>query len=204
MSRQAPHDEYAHKILTAIEGGQSVSQRSLARELGVALGLTNLLVRRLVTKGYIKAVGIQRNRIRYLLTPAGVAEKARISREYLANTVRLYTETRDRIRVSLERLSAEWPAGELDKRVVFYGAGEVAEIGYVGLQSTDLRLVAVVDDFVTRPFFGHAVQHPSALVSGAVNGEPFERVVVMSLRNSDVILGRLADAGVPRDRVCTL
>ena len=42
------------------------------------------------------------------MTPAGGAEKARISREYLANTVRLYTETRDRIRVSLERLSAEF------------------------------------------------------------------------------------------------
>ena len=171
----------------------------------MALGLTNLLVRRLASKGYIKVIGIQRNRLRYLLTPAGVAEKARISREYLANTVRLYTETRDRIRGSLDRLSSEWPdPADPQKRIVFYGAGEVAEIGYVGLQGTDLRLVGVVDDYVERPFFGLPVQPPSALAAGTLAGEPYERIVLMSFRKSELMMRRLDQLGVARDRICTL
>jgi DNA-binding MarR family transcriptional regulator len=205
VSRDALHDEYTRKILLAIEEGRPISQRTLARELGVALGLTNLLVRRLVGKGYIKITGIQRNRVRYLMTPAGVAEKARISREYIANTVRLYTETRDRIRSSLGRLSAEWPAdGGEGKPVVFFGAGEVAEIGFVSLQGTDLTLAGVVDDHVRRPFFGMPVQSPADLTIDTLGGQPYGRIVIMSFRKAEQIQRRLDDLGMPRERVFLL
>lgn len=206
MSRDAIHDEYTRKILLAIEEGRPISQRTLARELGVALGLTNLLVRRLVGKGYIKITGIQRNRVRYLMTPAGVAEKARISREYIANTVRLYTETRDRIRSSLARLSAEWPADAngSGKPVVFFGAGEVAEIGFVSLQGTDLTLVGVVDDYVQRSFFGLPVRPPADLRGDSLGDQEFGRIVVMSFRKAEQMQRRLDDLGMPRDRVFLL
>jgi DNA-binding MarR family transcriptional regulator len=206
VSRGDTHDEYTRRILLAIEEGRPISQRTLARELGVALGLANLLVRRLVSKGYIKIAGIQRNRVRYLMTPAGVVEKARISREYIANTVRLYTETRDRIGSSLGRLSAEWPHdGEAaGKPVVFFGAGEVAEIGFVSMQRTDLRLVGVVDDYVRHPFFGLPVRSPSDLTVGALDGERFGRIVVMSFRKAEQLQGRLDELGVPRERTFLL
>lgn len=206
MSRAGAQDEYTRKILAAIDDGGPISQRALARELGVALGMTNLLVRRLVSKGYVKISGIQRNRVRYLLTPAGVAEKMRISREYLANTVRLYTETRDRIRTSFDRLSADWPEadGRDGKPIVFYGAGEVAEIAYVSLQGTDLRLVGVVDDHVRRPFFGLPVESPDVLMAGGARAYPYGRVVVMSFRKAELIQQRLDALRIPRDRVFTL
>ncbi|HVL68446.1 MAG TPA: hypothetical protein VM364_14380 [Vicinamibacterales bacterium] len=197
------HDEHIHRILTAIDSGRPVSQRSMARELGVALGLMNLLFRRLIAKGYVKASGMNRNSVRYLLTPAGLSEKSRVSRAYVENTIRLYTETRERIRGSLEALSSNWPMddGPGEKRIVFYGAGEVAEIGFVSLQGSDLRLVGVLDDRVTRPFFGMPVHRLDRLGAGELAGQPFDRLIIMSIRRSAEMAARLEAAGFPAARV---
>ena len=126
---------------------------------------------------------------------------ALISRAYFANTVRLYTETRERIRASLELISRDWPAGASEKAVVFYGAGEVAEIAYVSLQSTDLQLAGVVDDFVTREFFGHTVLRPEALHTDLLNGHRHAPIVIMSFRKSDAMRARLESLGIPHGRV---
>lgn len=67
------------RVLTDVSSDGFVTQRRLAKRYGLALGLTNLLIRRLVRKGYIKIVNLQRNRIRYLITPTGLMEKARLT-----------------------------------------------------------------------------------------------------------------------------
>ena len=199
---------HTRKILSELEGPKRVTQRDLANELGIALGLTNLVVRRLVRRGWIKVVNIKPNRVQYLLTPAGVAAKARVTRDYLHGTVRLYTETRERIRERLEVLSRQWPAAEngaaARKPIVFYGAGEVAEIGYVSLQATDLVLVGVVDDVKTDKFFGMPVHHPSTLSDGQLDGVPFERVVIMSFKQAEQIQARLQENGLPPEQVFIL
>lgn len=199
------HDNYTRHILGEIERGRQPTQRALSAELGIALGLTNLLVRRVVKKGWVKATNVNPRRVRYLITPAGIAEKARITRAYFDNTVRLYTETRERIRDSFNDLSAEWTNEHLDedgaKRIVFYGAGEVAEIGYISLQRTDLHLVGVVDDRRQTPLFGVPV-HPSSLLGpDALAGQRFGRLVVMSFRRAEEIRTRLEALGIPSDRV---
>jgi DNA-binding MarR family transcriptional regulator len=62
------------------ESDNRVSQRSLAKVLGIAIGLTSLIVKRLVRKGWVRVIHIKPNRVRYLITPAGIAEKTRMSR----------------------------------------------------------------------------------------------------------------------------
>jgi hypothetical protein len=177
----ASQDQHVHRLLEEIERGQGTSQRLLSRRLGIALGLTNLLIRRVVRKGWVRMIHIRPNRVSYLITPTGLSEKARMSRDYLAYSVRFYAEARDRIRRRFQELSADWPAdGRSEKRIVFYGAGEVAEIGYVCIHSTDLRLVGVVDADQRRRFFGMAVHPASALQSGLLGDIPFDRLVVMS------------------------
>jgi len=198
---------HVHRILTELDSGRRVTQRSLSRDLGVALGLTNLLIRRLVKKGWVRVSNIQSNRVRYYLTPAGLAEKARMSRDSLQNTIHLYTETRERIRASLERLSSAWTehdglaAGSDEKRIAFYGAGEVAEIGYVSLQQTDLTLVGVIDDRRDGMFFGLQIHRIDALDESGLAGEPFGCLVVMSVRGAEAIRARLDTSGFPRGRV---
>ena len=65
------------RILTEISEDQSVTQRGLSETLGIALGLTNLYLKRLVRKGYIKVTTIPSRRMKYLLTPRGIAESGR-------------------------------------------------------------------------------------------------------------------------------
>ncbi len=199
------HDQHTRRILTRIEAEDKISQRSLAKELGIALGLTNLLIRRIVKKGWVKVINVKPNRVRYLITPTGIVEKARITRSYLDNTLRLYTETRDRVRERLVALSNEWPADadglNGEKRIVFYGGGDVAEIGYICLQGTDLHLVGVVDDRRTEPFFGIPVNSPDCVRASGLNGKQFDRLVVMSFRQADRIRARLESVAFPADKV---
>src|SRR5215470_2770007 len=106
MERQGERDL---EILTAIEEGEPVTQRALAQRLGVALGLTNLYLKRLVRKGCIKIVEFPRKpaarkRLRYLLTPRGVAEKTRLGYEHMAYSLNLYRRARRTLRQSLHGL----------------------------------------------------------------------------------------------------
>jgi len=196
------HDEHTHRLLAEIESREQVSQRSLARSLGIALGLTNLILRRLVRKGWVRMVHIKPNRVRYLLTPAGIAEKARMSRDSLKYSVRFYAEVRDRIRSRFATLSREWPErdGE-EKRIVFLGTGEVAEIGYVCLQETDLKIIGAIDDRGKRRFFNIPTQPPAVLRDCTFDGVPFGRLVVMSFENAATIQDQLAASAIPLERV---
>src|SRR5207249_1951942 len=105
--------------------------------------------KRLVAKGWVCVVRVRRNRVRYLLTPAGVAEKVRMANTYLQHSMRFYIEARNRMRNSFAAVSSSCSTGETgggSKRIVFFGTSELAEIGYICLQETDLQLVGVIDD----------------------------------------------------------
>lgn len=207
ISVRLPHSEieYDRKVLQAIASGQRVTQRALSSDLGVALGLTNLLIRRLVAKGYVKVSGIGTRHIRYLMTASGWEALAHATRRSLESTVHLYTETREQIRGSLSAISTRCdmdPSGQ--KRVVFYGAGDVAEIAYVSLQGTDLTLVGVVDDRRTGRFFDVQICPPDQLAAETIGTVPYGHVVVTSLRHADAIRARIEGRGVPPERVSCL
>jgi hypothetical protein len=85
---------------------------------------------------------------------------------------------------------------------VFYGAGEVAEIGYVSLQGSDFELVGVVDDDPRRQtFFGLPVSPSSQLSADRLDGKPFDIVVIMSFRSASGIRERLESKGFPPERI---
>jgi DNA-binding MarR family transcriptional regulator len=197
--------EYDRKVLEAIASGRRVTQRSLSSDLGVALGLTNLLIRRLVGKGYVKVSKMGTRHVRYLMTPAGWEALASATRQSLENTVHLYTETREHIRNSLAAISERCTAdGRARKRVVFYGAGDVAEIAYVSLQKTDLILVGVVDDRRTGRFFHLMISGADDLSPVTIGSAPYDHLIVTSLRHADAIRANLAERGMPEDRIFTL
>jgi hypothetical protein len=126
---------------------KNITQRSLVGDLGVALGLTNLLIRRLVGEGYVKIAGMGTRHIRYLTTAAGWDPLPHATRQLLEKTVHRCALTRARIPPSLLAISERCDtdaAGQ--KRILSYGAGDVVEIAYVSLQRTDLTLVGVADD----------------------------------------------------------
>ena len=198
----------AYRLLVELEMDGRASQRALSRDLGIALGLTNLLLRDLVRKGWVRVVHAKSNRASYLLTQAGIAEKARLSRLALQNDVRFYVEARDRIADRLKTLSAQWPVAQdgarrFEKRIVFYGGGGLAEIGYICLNQTDLRLVGVVDDH-GGPFFGVPVFPRDQLRPGDVGGVSYEVVVVTTLAEVDEARKALEVKEIPLERIAWL
>ena len=194
-------ERYTLEILTEIESGRLLSQRSLAARLDIALGLANLLVRRTVSKGWVRVVQARRNRVRYLLTPAGFAEKARVSRLMLQDSVRYYASIRDRVRDRIAAVDRGWDPAGSERRVAFFGATEVAEIAYICLPETTLQLVAIVGQTPRRRFLGLPVHALSDMQDGVVGDVPFERLIVTSFERLDEMRAQLDARGVHPSRV---
>lgn len=179
--RRTSKERLTFDILTVIEREDTVTQRGISRELGIALGLTNSLVKRLARQGLVRISHLRARRLRYYLTPRGIAEKSRLAKLSLQHTLRLYTTTRDRIRKRLEELG---DGHAVAPRLVFYGTGDVAEIAFVVVRYTGLQLVGVVDDQkVGTNFCGLKVRSSSFLQEQ----EAYDKVIVTSLSGGDHI-----------------
>ncbi|MEW6220662.1 MAG: winged helix-turn-helix transcriptional regulator [Thermodesulfobacteriota bacterium] len=142
------------QILEILEADDRVSQRELARRLSVSLGLVNQFMKRLLRKGYFKITTLPANRVRYLLTPKGLAEKGRLTADYLRYSLQFFAQARGLIRDSLAAMEA---AGV--EHCILAGTGEVAELVYLFLQETRIILVGVVDDTASgSSFYGRPVR----------------------------------------------
>lgn len=93
-------------LLEQIEHDPDVTQASLADHLGVAVGTVNWHLKRLVSKGYVKVKRAQRKKLRYIITPQGVALRARLTMEYVERSFRLYRKTRLHVRGLMEEVRA--------------------------------------------------------------------------------------------------
>lgn len=183
------------QLLTEISSGDSVTQRHLAKKYGLALGLTNFLIRRLVNKGHVKMINLQRKRLRYLVTPTGLAEKARLTYEYLDYSLALYRHIRTLLTHTLQVIHASGGT-----RVVVYGAGELAEITFLLLQQHGLTVAAVVEDEGREErLFNQPVRPLAALATLT-----WDCIVVASFKDRDTILQRLGRIGVPPERILTI
>jgi DNA-binding MarR family transcriptional regulator len=111
------------QILEYLEHNPDTTQADLATRLGVAVGSVNWYLKRLINKGYVKVRKMQRRRLRYLITPQGVAEKARLTRAYMQASLRIYRETRTQARTLLAQVLE---AGYDTVHVV--GDGDLADI----------------------------------------------------------------------------
>jgi len=183
------------QLLSEIETSETVTQRGLSKRLGIALGLTNLYLKRLVNKGYVKVVNIQKNRIRYLITPQGIAEKSRLTYEYLQYSLQLYQQARTVLRARFRALATQGR-----KRMVFYGVGEAAELAYLCAREMDLDLVAVVDaKCAGNRFLDQMVQDPMVL-----SGLEYDCVVITSFDDGNVPRRQLEEMGVSPSAVVTM
>jgi DNA-binding MarR family transcriptional regulator len=128
------------RILEEIEGNQAPSQRYLSDQLNISLGLVNSFLKRLAQKGYFKVTNIPKNRVKYILTPKGALEKSRLSYAYIQHSFQFYRDARQKLRAILTRLDKEGT-----QKIVFYGTGDLAEIAYLTLLETNIKLLAIVD-----------------------------------------------------------
>jgi DNA-binding MarR family transcriptional regulator len=91
-------------LLEQIEENPDITQATLADQLDVAVGTVNWHLQRLVNKGYVKVKRAQRKKLRYIITPSGIALRARLTLEYIEWSLLLYRKTRKRVSDLLEQL----------------------------------------------------------------------------------------------------
>jgi DNA-binding MarR family transcriptional regulator len=196
-SRRSGMDVEAQRNLRALEAiaaDDHITQRTLAHKLDIALGLTNIYLKRLVRKGFVKCVNIQSNRLRYLLTPKGIAEKTRLTYEFMEYSLHLYGQVRHHLR---ERLESH--ARDNRKRIAVYGTGEAAELAYLSIAELGLELVAVFDRTGGGTFLGQPVSGIGDHAQVA-----FDLMLVATLEHSEQITRHLLDLGIQPEVLVTL
>ena len=183
------------ELLNELTRSPDTTQRELSKRIGVALGLTNLMLRRLAKKGYVKISGTKRSRIRYLITPQGILEKSRLTYEFIQYSLQLYGRVRHVLR---EQLAVVAHTGT--RRVLLYGTGELAEIAFLVIQEMHLELIGVVDDAGgPERFLGYPVQQV-----GQTRFAVDDWILVASPRAIQAGVWRLEELGMPKERLVIL
>jgi DNA-binding MarR family transcriptional regulator len=180
-------------VLDAVADNERITQRGLSAKLGIALGLTNIYLKRMIRKGYIKCVNVQSNRLLYLITPQGIAEKTRLTYEFMDYSLHLYRDVRMHLSEVLRPLAAHG-----HRRIAVCGTGEAAELAYLCLKEQGIEPVAILDDD-GGSFLGMAVRPLHAH-----HEIEFDRVIVATLDTPQRRVKQLIAAGVPREKLLTL
>lgn len=183
------------RLMDEIDHNGIHSQRELSQRLNISLGLVNTFLKRLVNKGYFKVTTMPRHRVKYFLTPEGLARKAKLTAEYLSYSVHFYRDIKDLL---LDKY-AQMERNQV-KSVLFFGAGEVADLAYLYLQLTTIRLAGIIDESKKgRNFFGHEIAGFEATGQSG-----WDMILVTRPDHIEKAIDMLFEAGVDRNRIATL
>jgi DNA-binding MarR family transcriptional regulator len=174
MNNQDSSDRISLRLLDELTKEPMITQRALAAHLGIALGLVNAYVKRLYKKGYIKIKNLPKNRIKYIITPKGFTEKARLTYNYMHRSVHYFKEVRNRIE---HTYSSMMKSGV--NNILLWGDGEIAELCYISTRGLPLKIVGVVSDKrVENGFFGHHIYSIDDL-----NNINYDAILISAMEN---------------------
>jgi DNA-binding MarR family transcriptional regulator len=177
-------------LLDAVEQDRAHSQRLLASELGIALGLVNAYLKRCVKKGLIKVRQAPARRFAYYLTPQGFAEKSRLTVEYLSYSFSFFRQAKN----DCSRLMQSARTAGV-RTVVLAGQSDLAEIAALCAIEQDVEIVGVVQPEANSLFIGVTVFPNYEAVS-----KPFDAVIITDLLNAretrDIAIARFGTARV--------
>lgn len=179
------------ELLNSIERSASVSQRHLAKEMGVALGVVNACIKRCAKKGWIKIKHTPATRYAYFLTPTGFLEKTRLTKLYIRNSFALYRKVSAHFQDCFNAM-----AQQPEDAVVLVGLSDITEIALHWAQRFGVRVLGVLDlDGQNSAVF------QGFKVYTSIGCVPEHALLVITAPGvSDVLLKRLLDRG-PRQLV---
>jgi DNA-binding MarR family transcriptional regulator len=162
-------------LLESVERDGEQSQRKLAAELGIALGLVNAYLKRCVTKGLVKIRAVPTRRYAYYLTPKGFAEKSRLTVDYFSSSFSFFRQARADCSAALKAATAHG-----SRSVALLGISDLAEIAIICAMETGMSVRVVIDAASTE---GRFVGIPVVASLDAVFGD-VDAVVVTDLKSA--------------------
>ncbi len=186
-------------VMDAIKEREQITQRELARVTGLNLKKVNYCLNNLLEKGYVKfqrALNNPDKRVYlYILTPAGLRAKSRLTYGFLRFTLNVYNKLEEKLRRSLDEMAS---AGV--RNVLLYGAGDAARILLGIVNGEPVEVVGVVDDeFEGQEFHGVPV-----VKSGQMGDLEWEGILITDPDDLDGIEKRLEGMKVPTKAVWRL
>jgi DNA-binding MarR family transcriptional regulator len=153
------------EILEKIENNGHLTQRDLSKEVGIALGLINHLLKKMVKKGWIKIKNVEARRIKYLITPEGAREKSSLLYKRVESTIHFYLEAKRVIKDKVIHLKNEGV-----ESVSIYGINHIAEVLFIVLNELKLELAYVVDDKKDgKEWFGYTIVNMDEFLKSGTN-----------------------------------
>tara|TARA_B100001057_G_scaffold442603_1_gene478110 strand:- start:276 stop:908 length:633 start_codon:yes stop_codon:yes gene_type:complete len=123
------------ELLNKIQNGENLTQRIISRELNVALGMANTLIKRLVKKGFLKLKLAPMKRYLYYLTPKGMLEKTKLTREYLESSLQFYSNSRKEYESLFKKINEK-----NYQYIVLAGSSELAEIAILAAVNSGINV----------------------------------------------------------------
>lgn len=184
------------KLLTEVDKTPEANQRQLSLKVGIALGLTNMLLRNLVQKGYVRVSNATWKRRFYSLTPDGIRYRLRLTAAYITRVLDHYQNVRQSLREQMETLAVNE-----ESRVAIYGTSEFAELVFLGLKEIGIEEIDMYSPGSSgaRRFLGMPVHDVTAL-----RPENYDKIVIAMLDGSEAASMDLLDRGVSPHKVVTL
>jgi DNA-binding MarR family transcriptional regulator len=183
-------------LLNAVHENSAVTQRSVARDLGIALGLANAYLKRCVKKGLIKVSQVPANRYAYYLTPKGFAEKSRLTAEYLSSSFGFFRSARRQCTEAFAECGGRgW------RRVALAGTGDLCEIATLCALEAPVTIAGIVDPEAAGRAGAHKFAGHPVVVSLADLGA-VDAVLITDLRAPQATYDGIA-AAFAAERVLT-
>ncbi|MDQ7778793.1 MAG: winged helix-turn-helix transcriptional regulator [Planctomycetota bacterium] len=176
-------------VLQEVERNPTVSQRTLADRLGVALGLANAIVKRIALRGLIKIRRFKPNRLGYYLTPKGLKARGTLVLTRIKETVVFFRNAKEKASAKCQALRSQGI-----KNVALYGTGELAEIVFLALREADIHVQFVIEQ---TPAAEKWLGLPVVPLSGDRPANGVDAIVITSL-DTKIAQAELAQlVGVP-------
>lgn len=174
-------------VLNAVDGDRAVTQRRIAAELGIAVGLVNAYLKRCVNKGLIKVQQVPKRRYAYYLTPKGFTEKSRLTATYLRYSLNFFRRARASCEGALNEAAARgWNS------LILIGRSDLAEIALVCALHHPVRIVALVDQTADG---GKKTFASLPLVARIASvAEPFDGALITDIAGAQAAYDAAADA----------
>ena len=182
------------RLLEEVNDTPETSQRHLANRLGIALGLTNLLVRNLAKKGYIRATRAGWKRWVYNLTPAGVGRKAHLTLEYVDRVLDHHRRVRAILREDIDVAGLA-----SNSRMAIYGTNDLAELMYLVLREMGITRIDFFDNGGKKKFLGTPVRDLAS-----IQPDEYGRVIVAFSSDIEARCAELHACGVATSQLITL
>lgn len=192
---EGAHSYRELRLLDEVYRTSEASQRDLSKRLNVALGVTNLLLRNLAQKGYIRVTQASWKRWLYTVTPSGMARKVNLTIAYVGRFLNHYRQVRLMITNELSPLA-------LDEcfKVAIYGKGEIGELTYISLRDLGIDISNVFDTDAN----GHRFLGLEVLNIDTIDHREYDKVIIASLDNVDEKHSDLTELGIPSEKIVTL